>query len=118
MRTLRLSDLDEKSICRKHILHDFEIIKETPQLVVERCRFCGKKIKFFKKDDEVVNKYEYGKYHARDYLQYRGNTKYLFKKVFGNSAEKRILQMEKDQERQMSNDEKIAGYEKLMQRWI
>ena len=116
MKMLRLSDLKE-GICPKNRLHDFAIIYETDKLVVEKCKFCGKKIKFHKKDGQVVDKYKYGKYHVRDHLQFNGNTKYLFKKIFG-SGEERIKEMENAKERVEMNEEQIKGYEELMQRWI
>ena len=111
---LRIKDFDK---CR-HLLHDYVIVHETNKLLIERCKFCGKRVKFFKKNGKVMDLYRYSQCHVRDQLQFRGNTKYLYKKIYGKQGQDRINEMEKQHYRKMEDAELLKGYEGLIRKWL
>lgn len=63
-------------------LCDFKKVGEDESVLVEVCRFCGRKVRFNKRNGKIDEK-RYLELHRRDFLQSRGKDKELFEKIYG-----------------------------------
>ena len=64
-------------------LHDYKIVQETKNGIIEVCRQCKHKLKTKKGFNEKINNKKYLKEHRRDFLQPWGETAKDFKKEYG-----------------------------------
>jgi hypothetical protein len=68
-------------------LHDYKIINETKDALVEYCKLCRSK-KVYKKDKKGnVNNKEYLKDHTRQFAQPHGKTGKDFKRLYGEAKD-------------------------------
>lgn len=68
-------DDKDKKLC------DFKLIGEDNSVIVEVCRFCGRKVRFNKRNRKIDEK-RYLDLHKRDFIQRSTNQK-LYEKVYG-----------------------------------
>ena len=72
----------DRSKCRKFILCDFAIEKQSSDAQLERCIYCGKRVVYRLIDGRVDN-VQYGRDHQRAILQPVGRSAALFKRIYG-----------------------------------
>lgn len=99
--------IPQEAYCEKdkYHLHTFYRIAEYDEAISERCRQCGKRVIYNKKDGRIDNKL-YGKYHYRDILQPSGEMEELFYEIYGKEGIKRSQEYYKNKinKNRMAND--------------
>lgn len=71
--------------CRfRGIPHDMMFVADTKAMKIERCRICGKIMKWRKSAKGRVNNIEYLKAHLRNTCQRFGATKRVYHKIYRN----------------------------------
>ena len=114
--------MKNESKCRKNILCDFERIIDNEQVLIERCKNCGKKViynkeikEFYKNEKgEIIikrgNKIDDDKYlrdHKRDILQPFGRDRELHKNIYGNIKDNVVFKKyQRKKQTKKENEEK------------
>lgn len=82
----------------------FEQIADYPSHIEERCRFCGKEVRYQKRDGRIDNK-QYLEDHVRDFCQPIGPTQHVYLQVYGEEGYKRRERLIKEHEKNKPNKE-------------
>lgn len=75
----------DEAFCRKDKLHNFLMIIDTSEVIIERCENCGKKTRY-NKNGGKYDKNKYLRAHLRDTLQPYGRTGKLFREIYGTKS--------------------------------
>lgn len=70
--------------CERAVLHDFVLIREYPDALIETCKNCGKRVIYNRKHG--LNERQYREDHLRHTLQPYGPTGDLFRQIYGTSS--------------------------------
>ena len=79
----------DESKCRKNFLCDFQLSRDTPDALIEICRFCSKKVIYGKVGGKIDNK-KFLRDHIRATVQPFGKTHKLFEKIYGMETMRKL----------------------------
>lgn len=87
--------------------HEFEVLRDTEEVQVERCKRCPHRVTYNKTADGQIDNVRYLKDHLRDFCQSTGPTSSVFLSVYGPEAYERSRRL-KAQEVMKESNEKEA----------
>lgn len=104
------------SHCSKKKYCDFEVIVSNGEIQVERCSFCGKKVRYHKDRQGRIDNQKYLRDHIRHTAQPFGATRKIFEEIYGRKRYLETLAMLKNHKR----TERREGPSKYVKRtgWV
>lgn len=93
----------DDSKCPKQKYCGFEIDRNDENVRIDRCRFCGKKVIYLRKNGKMDDK-KYTRDHVRDICQPFGSTRRVYFEVYGEKNLKGYQQQIRDIERSRLTD--------------
>lgn len=97
----------EESKCKVNKYCDFEVIGDHPDAVVERCRFCHRKVIYNVVGGRTDNQ-KYLRHHVRDFCQPYGITGNVYREIYGVENLKRWEREEAEKKSRKAYYEKDA----------
>lgn len=99
----------------------FEQIADYPTHIEEKCKFCGKEVRYQKRGERIDNK-QYLEDHVRDFCQPIGPTQHVYLYVYGEEGYKRRQKLmddyeSKHQSKEAAIDQGIAESKETLKIW-
>ena len=112
--------MKDESICKRATLCQFEISRDLADAIVEVCRFCMKKVIYYKepKTGRIDNR-KYLADHRRDFVQPYGKDYKLYVKLYGTEGietAQHFLRKRMDKEKQRDAREELIERRKFLRR--
>jgi hypothetical protein len=77
--------IEEEARCSRGLLCDFFVLADHADALVEECSQCHRKAIYRKDKDGRVDNRRYGREHQRDFLQPFGESRELYRRIYGHA---------------------------------